>query len=254
MPRESLPVSDVKIAVDAYGNTELYYAVTERDEIRVRDLLRNGANINQANFFGETPIMLAESMFREYHPIYKILSEYQDKLISELFSAIEIDNDEKILELIKSGLSPDSPAPSGYFVGFTALTFAARIGSILSMKTLIECGADINHKDKNGLAPIHYAILRKSYDEFEFCLENGADFYVIDSEGRGLEVYIDEPETITFPGGLKLIEYLESQKTRLTYSPDTGILVDEDIGLAGIEDPTRDDHEFIMKLFEYYKY
>jgi ankyrin repeat protein len=247
MPRESLPVSDVKIAVDAYGNSELHYAVAERDEIRVRDLLRNGANINQANFFDETPMMLAESMFREYHPIYKILSEYQDKLVSELFSAIEIDNDEKILELIKSGLSPDSPAPSSYFVCFTALTFAARIGSILSMKTLIECGADINHKDKNGLSPIHYAILRKSYDEFEFCLENGADLTVIDWEGRGLEVYIDKPET-------ELIKYLESQKTRLADSPDTQILVDEDIGLAGIVDPARDDHEFIMKLFEYYRY
>jgi len=49
---------------------------------------------------------------------------------------------------------------------------------------LLESGANINAKDKNGQTALHYASAANNHETFNFLLKRGADFEAKDNDGK----------------------------------------------------------------------
>ena len=102
----------------------------ERDSV-VRLLLRKGADINQCNYQGLTPLMYAAA--NGYIPVAKTLLEHN--------AAPDLEIDRVLSQ----------------WSGYTALSFAAAFGKPETIRPLVEAGADLKHETEEGLSPIHLA-------------------------------------------------------------------------------------------------
>ena len=65
-----------------------------------------------------------------------------------------------------------------------SLPQAAAAGDIEKIKSLIAAGADINEKDNNGNAPLHYAVLLANEDVIKLLIDSGADVNLKDDQGH----------------------------------------------------------------------
>lgn len=96
---------------------------------------------------------------------------------TELFSAIENADIEKINTLIDNGTDVNARDENGY----TPLMFAAVKGDANIANLLISEGADINRADmKNGWTALVYAIRTKSIDVVKLLLNKGAEVNKVD--------------------------------------------------------------------------
>ncbi len=68
--------------------------------------------------------------------------------------------------------------------GDTALTWAARGGSVELCKLLIEHGADVNHPNGSNTTPLCSSILMKNYSVAEFLIKAGANVNQKGTEGN----------------------------------------------------------------------
>ena len=83
------------------------------------------------------------------------------------------------VEAVKKPAKPIEPAQP-----VESLPQAAAGGDIEHIKSLISGGADVNAKDDNGNAPLHYAVILANKDVIELLIANGADVNVKDNQGR----------------------------------------------------------------------
>jgi ankyrin repeat protein len=68
---------------------------------------------------------------------------------------------------------------------------AAFEGNIDKVQTLLEEGANINAKDEDGFAALHYATLEGHPDIVEILLENGADVNAKTKNGRTVLQFVE---------------------------------------------------------------
>ena len=94
-----------------------------------------------------------------------------DKLTDELHKNINLENVEKIKELIKNGANVNSY----HIFGLTPLTKACYINNLDIVKYLVENGADINLHDKYGSTPLITACDRNNLGIVKYLVGNGAN-------------------------------------------------------------------------------
>ena len=106
----------------AYGaeNGSLLQAAYEGDAARVAALIKSGANVNEANAFGATP--MGEAAKRGDTAVLKLL--------------------------LQAGADPQSANADGE----TALMVVARTGNIEAAKLLLKAGAKVDAREKLGRA------------------------------------------------------------------------------------------------------
>lgn len=126
-------------------------------------LVKFGSNINYVNNKGQ-------SLFQKYAKdtfALKVLNKDLDYSLSiQLFESVEKGDYQKVDELLKKGVNPNSYSDRG---GFRAAHIAAREGHSAILLNLIEHGADVNLLSKSGLSPIYLAWYN----------ENFVDFYIL---------------------------------------------------------------------------
>jgi uncharacterized protein len=127
------------------GTTPLLRAAKEGDVTLMQLLLKNGADPNARQKSGNTLLMLAAGYGRRFDPNADA-QEYEVGTEEDLFRAVKF----CVLEL-----AVDVSAVNG--VGDTALHWA---GSD-SIKFLVQHGADLNAKNKQGKTPLDVALARK---------------------------------------------------------------------------------------------
>jgi ankyrin repeat protein len=136
-----------QLAVDERGpdgSTPLQWAVYDGDHARVEALIRAGADVNAANNYNATAMMLA--------------AEVGDPAMLEL--------------LLKAGADVESANPEGQ----TALMLVARTGNVEAAKLLVRAGADVNARESWGeQSALMWASARRHPAMMEFLLEAGAD-------------------------------------------------------------------------------
>jgi uncharacterized protein len=75
-------------------------------------------------------------------------------------------------------------APAATTGGITALTLAAREGSLESARILLAAGADVNAPMANATTPLLLAIINGHYELANFLLERGANPNLADKDGK----------------------------------------------------------------------
>ena len=138
---------------DSGGQTPLFWAATRGDVTAVRYLLQYGADVNLVTKLNE----------------------------SILHWSVEPRHGECTRLLLEHGAAPTVPS----IFGTTALHYAAwkAEDSLSHLEPLVHHGADINFRNLNGQAPLHYAVCNDSTDSVGFLIRKGACLETKDNEG-----------------------------------------------------------------------
>jgi ankyrin repeat protein len=131
--------------------TPLHQAVLSGDGAAVQRLIRSGADVNAANRYGVTPLLLAAQRGR-----------------GDLIGG-----------LLKAGASvkrAEATLPEGQ----TLVMHAARTGDIASLKALIAAGSNVNAREtRTGTAAVIWAAIGNRADAVRVLAEAGADLNVV---------------------------------------------------------------------------
>ena len=140
----------------------LHFVTYFRDVDLVKFLVERGADVNAKNDNGATTLN------------YATLGTNQDsdnKAIARLIVIGSIIALLFVLSLIQ------------FMIGLTSFRFVAEKGYLNRAKKLIERGADVNEKDKNGYQILHYAVLSDNPKMIELLVDHGADVYAKANNG-----------------------------------------------------------------------
>ena len=155
--------ADVK-ARDAYGRTPLHVAAYARRHDAMRALAKAGADPNAlerdrydivtiaavADDVGTLDVALAIG-----GKATNVTSRYDG---TALIAAAHLGHDEVVQRLIKAG----APLDHVNNLGWTALIESIVLGNggprhVLTLKALVDAGANVNLPDRNGMTPLHLA-------------------------------------------------------------------------------------------------
>ena len=120
--------------------------------------------------------MEAENLFTEWKSRLYIEAEYKGdkenntKKVSSIHKTVYQQNKEQLIQLLASGIDPDSRDSEG----LTPLMIAAYINDSAIIELLLKNGADINACDNKGCTPLVYAVFGKSHLAIKTLFENGA--------------------------------------------------------------------------------
>ena len=99
-------------------------------------------------------------------------------------STADVDRAKEILEIIDNVNYIDDEDIE------TPLTMAIKRESQDMVQLLIDKGADLNFKNKNGDSPVKYAIKYQNYNILNMLLDNGADTEIKDNTGKTPLIYL----------------------------------------------------------------
>lgn len=133
---------------DDEGYTPLMWAALNNNHEMCTLLLAAGADVNERNEDGQTPLMYAW-------------------------------NAEICKTLLEAGAEVDSRNNDGW----TPLMVAALNGSVKTCGVLLDAGADINAKNSGGRTPLIVAAYRGQTKVCRFLLKSGADASIRDNDG-----------------------------------------------------------------------
>ena len=193
------------------GGTPIHLAVLRGHKEIVEFLITSGADVNVKDDRGNTPLLLAERRRRteiveiltkaaqeqttvekktssrqgpvKDRPKGKLSTEERNRLISELFKAIQSNNPEKAKEIIAQGpeiLLLNVRTNSGD----TLLIHAIKTGSLPLVETLIAGGAGVSVRNRTGDTPLHSTALGGYKDVVELLIASGADVNAKDRRGN----------------------------------------------------------------------
>jgi ankyrin repeat protein len=145
---------DVNTA-DPDGSTLLALAARNGNTTLVEFLLRNKANINRRNRFGDSPVLLAS--IQGHRLVVEQLVEAGVDLNPEGWTPLHYSviggHQEVTRYLLANGVSPEQRAPNGR----TAFLLACQAGRINQIKFLLVAGADHEARDFGGKSGIDIA-------------------------------------------------------------------------------------------------
>jgi len=151
--------ADIHVKGTSYGRTALHWAAKSGMYQTVEKLVEMGAEVDLAGNKGFTPLTMACSEAHNSNLIdYKVYDENgkeikdhpNTKAVKEGYNAYA-----KIVQLLlDNGASVD---PIVENTGQNPIFYMAENSDIELLKILIKAGANVNHADKWGLVPLHYA-------------------------------------------------------------------------------------------------
>ncbi len=165
-------------ALDSIGKTPLLLIVPKDSQSEIYNILiQHGANINQKDMYGDTVLHIAtmaevspevlELLVKEGAPV----NERNKQGVTPLSLAIERKLDDEVVFYAKNGADIFAEDREGN----TPLTQALDSSTINMLKTLIT-SENVLSKDSAGNTPLHYAIMRDSPAAYiQYLVETGAD-------------------------------------------------------------------------------
>ncbi|MFN7114996.1 MAG: ankyrin repeat domain-containing protein [Alphaproteobacteria bacterium] len=171
------PPQGVNAPLDDRGRTALHLAVEKNDEVAAIRLLRIGANINQTDKQGQTPLF--EAAAHGHQNMLELLTarggkiDHRDQQGRSLADwAIENGADAIFLDILASYGAPFEPAQK---TRRTPLHRAAEQGRADLIETLVLQGLDINGRDNDGKTPLHLATAHGQLEAMHKLISLGAN-------------------------------------------------------------------------------
>jgi hypothetical protein len=118
------------------------------------------------------------------------------------------------IEVMKKMVAEGKAIDATSEFGVSALMVASRTGNLITMKWLLENGADAKHLDKDRQSALSYALTGlatgpKQVQAVELLIKNGADPFVVDDIGF---VPVMEMLALEMDGPLRMLSYSEKRQ------------------------------------------
>jgi ankyrin repeat protein len=163
------------------------------------EAIRFGANVDETNEYGTTPLILAA--IRGHDRIVKLLldagadpNRENDDRVSPMLGAAANCNDPVVTELLRQGANPNPRSRTRE----TPLMRAAENGCAVVVKILLGAsGIDLRATDDSGRTALDYA-----RESSVLGLDNGDSFALIDGRRRDVLARAGHPKKIRRPIGL----------------------------------------------------
>lgn len=172
----------------------LLTAIRRRQPDVVRELINNGADVNERIRFDDTPLLFAISRVYQLEYVRQLIRE-RDRLrrnrmmneasideISErivIYSPPDFELDAScnapILEIIKMLIEAGADVEARDSLGNTPLHVAVNGWLLPVVEMLLEAGADINERDPSGDVPLHVAIWHGDTEMALLLISRGAN-------------------------------------------------------------------------------
>ncbi|KAL2797362.1 ankyrin repeat-containing domain protein [Aspergillus keveii] len=207
---------------DRLGHEPLHIAALHGNAVSARLLLEAGANINAVAANGATALLMAVEDERRYDVLVFLLSRGADTEIADsmgrtpLISAAALGKEETVRALLEHGASTKPEMCYGYTAllgalrdpgyprivqlllkhgaevdhrdidGLTALRLACNFGDTEIMAILLEHGADVDAADPHGMTPLLQVASGSLEDARDLLLQHGADIHQYDDLGESV--------------------------------------------------------------------
>ena len=218
-------------SLDGNGMTPLHYAVGQDNLDMVTVLINLGnascevdlqeertiADVNLKDEDGQIPLHLANGINLK---IIKVLISSGSDVNSKdnlgnipLYKMIGLNNLAVVKTMIKSGLDPNVENIKGQ----TLLERAVKSNYIDPniIRVLVEAGADINHKDKNGNSYLNTSIKNKNTNIINVLKDLGAENETINETGEDISSKIMSKATKNIPN--KFLTHIHINKIILSF-------------------------------------
>ena len=168
------------------GASRLHRAAATQTEHQVRDLIQQGADPNQRNWRGETPLHRATIRNPDLDVSRALIDTGADvnardgKGATPLHRAAHNASGGRSNLLIEAGASLNARDKAGA----TPLDYAAESGREEMLARLVEAGASSDVRDRDGATPLHRAVEKGWAEGAKTLLDHGADPNAPDNQGR----------------------------------------------------------------------
>lgn len=161
------------------SNTPLHVASEGGHVEIVKELLLQGADVNQMDSFDKTPLALAEEEKQE--EVVKILQRGASAVMGDaLLKASQDNNPARVKELLERGASPDLQDENG----LTPLHYATTNEQLDMVQLLLGHDANPDMQDNDGYTPLHWAAYSGFLDIVKELVRYGADPDVKNDESK----------------------------------------------------------------------
>ena len=168
-----------------YRSTKLLVAAEEGKAEVVKRLLDAGADVNQADTSGRTPLMFAS--LNGHMAVAEMLLERGadvNQAMVDVWSPLYIAAEKGHTNVMRLLLAQEGiEVNQAKIIGWTPLYVAAYEGHKNVVALLLAAGADINQANMNGSAPLDIAVQNGHMAVAEMLLERGADVNQADRSG-----------------------------------------------------------------------
>ena len=154
----------------------LFAAVAQRNLALVQELINAGADVNQADPIGDTPLMNA--------------------------------SENGLIEIAKVLIAAGADINKRDVYGFTALIYASKYGHLSTVQLLVSKGADINMHEVHGNTALMFVCFVGFLSIVQFLVSKGADINVVNDVG------ITALDIATRLGHTEIINFLTKVKNR----------------------------------------
>lgn len=154
------------------GITPLVMAVIRKQEDLIPFLLERGANPLLTTASGISPLQLAQSSQNEliYYTLLDALLRRQGNGYSYLSTLILQDKQDEFLTAINLGMDVNAPDREGA----TPLMYASHTNQIFYAEHLLAQGAQLNQQDDDGNTPLTIAQKAQNSEMIDFLTQKGA--------------------------------------------------------------------------------
>ncbi|KAF6801170.1 ankyrin repeat protein [Colletotrichum sojae] len=175
-------------ARDFHSQTPLHLAAAEGNTETVVYLIEQGADKEAEHFAGRTP--LKPAVRRKHEDVVRVLVGAGSKIDvaggtdqwTALHIAAYLGHTVNTKILLDAGAKTDSLDWKGQTPLFAAI--GGPENDIGMLNLLVDYGAEVNHKDRNGITPLHYASIEGAVRPVRFLLEKGADKASRNEDGK----------------------------------------------------------------------
>ncbi len=181
---------------DTVGRTPLFYSMDHLDFVVLKALLESGVDPNARDKQGVTPLSVA----KEDHisAVEPLLAAGAYALELEMSAAIQENDIKAVTALLDAKADPNSTDLQGR----SPLENALNAGHPEILRLLVSRRANVNAVDKDEWTPLRMAVSNGNLADVRFLLENGADAKAISSDGQNVLMFAQKP------GSLELIRLL----------------------------------------------
>ncbi|KOY85883.1 hypothetical protein AD998_06760 [bacterium 336/3] len=164
-----------------FNESPLYYALTNKREETALSLIQNGADVNQKDSYGNTPLYLAT--FYDLKEIVKAITNKKGYEISDT-NLLEVALERGNLEIFEMLVKKKIPLDQAFKDGTFALHQAAKNGYTDIVQLLLSKKFPVNQVDKTGNTALMYAAYNNQTKICKILVEKGIDKEIKNSQGQ----------------------------------------------------------------------